>query len=154
MNIEIFAMLNMETDLIHMLDTIHGLAYLKVMKYQLVSFLWNDKYFNKFFSKTIEFCNLFILIMFYMIETPFWEFTLQGVCVEGEEDNSTKTQIECQSICERNIDCVGISYYDTEYDRPFSNCIICNKPNLNQTSRYTFYNKPGNEEYRGLKVSS
>ena len=89
--------------------------------------------------------NSFILLMFCMIEIPFWEFTAQGVCLEVEEDSSTKSQIDCQNLCAENIDCVGVSYYDSYiYPAPYSHCIICNNTNLNQTSPYAFYNKPGN----------
>ena len=79
--------------------------------------------------------------MSFMIGIPFWEFTSQGVCLDGKEDTSTRSQLDCQNKCEGTIGCVGISYYD---DYSASNCIICNNDTLNQSSPYAFYKIPGN----------
>lgn len=80
-----------------------------------------------------------------MIGIPFWEFTAQGVCSEGDEFFFTISQLHCQRKCEENTDCVGVSYYDYngDPDTYHSYCIICNEDKLNQSSPYAFYKRPG-----------
>ena len=63
-------------------------------------------------------------------------------CVDGTWIGKVSNQYECQTKCESNHDCVGISY--TNKPGVLSGCYVCMNADLSTASNdYGFYRKPG-----------
>ena len=64
--------------------------------------------------------------------------------INGNEWHNESSKAECQTLCEYNPDCVGVSYtYDATYSHVCYVCLDDSFFSIMSSNGFNFYRKPG-----------